>query len=113
MMLMMVIVQGTSRFLTCFVDTFPSWVVALTGPWLEDGRKSRKMRAMRLDWSMDSIQTKLRRLRRDAPESTSERSNSSRSSQIRASRMCWGAEAAGPSGRTWGERAKGVVDLLQ
>ena len=32
--------------------------------WLEEGRKPPEMRAMRSDWSLESIKTKLKHLRR-------------------------------------------------
>ena len=36
--------------------------------WLEEGRKPREMRAMRPDWSLESIKSKLKQLRRGAPD---------------------------------------------
>ena len=36
--------------------------------WLDEGQNSREMRAMRPDWSLDSIKTKLKQLRRGAPD---------------------------------------------
>ena len=43
--------------------------VAQLRQWLDEGRKPREMRAMRPDWSLESIKTKLlKQLRRDAPD---------------------------------------------
>ena len=42
--------------------------VAQLRQWLEKGRKPREMRAMRPDWSLESIKTKLKQLRRGAPD---------------------------------------------
>ena len=36
--------------------------------WLEEGRKPREMRATQPDWSLESIKTKLKHLRRGAPD---------------------------------------------
>ena len=36
--------------------------------WLVDGRKPREMRALRPDWSVESIKTKIKQLRRGAPD---------------------------------------------
>ena len=41
--------------------------VAQLRQWLEEGRKPREMRAMRPDWSLESIKTKLKQLHRGAP----------------------------------------------
>ena len=42
--------------------------VAQLRQWLEEGRKPREMRAMRPDWSLESIKTKLKQLRPGAPD---------------------------------------------
>ena len=42
--------------------------VAQLRQWLEEGRKPRDMRAMRPDWSLERIKTKLKQLRRGAPD---------------------------------------------
>ena len=42
--------------------------VAQLRQWLEEGRKPHEMRAMRPDWSLESIKTKLKQLRRGAPD---------------------------------------------
>ena len=42
--------------------------VAQLRQWLEEGRKPREMRAMRPDWSLESIKSKLKQLRRGAPD---------------------------------------------
>ena len=42
--------------------------VAQLRQWLEEGRKPREMRAMRPDWSLESVKTKLKQLRRGAPD---------------------------------------------
>ena len=42
--------------------------VAQLRQWLDEGRKPREMRAMRPDWSLESIKTKLKQLRRGAPD---------------------------------------------
>ena len=36
--------------------------------WLVDGRKPREMRALRPDWSLESIKTQIKQLRRGAPD---------------------------------------------
>ena len=41
--------------------------VAQLRQWLKEDRKPREMRAMRPDWSLESIKTKLKQLRRGAP----------------------------------------------
>ena len=46
--------------------------VAQLRQWLEEGRKPREMRAMRPDWSLESIKTKLKQLRRGAPVPSAE-----------------------------------------
>ena len=38
--------------------------VAQLRQWLVDGRKPREMRALRPDWSLESIKTKIKQLRR-------------------------------------------------
>ena len=42
--------------------------VAQLRRWLEEGRKPRGMRAMRPDWSLESIKTKLKQLCRGTPD---------------------------------------------
>ena len=42
--------------------------VAQLRQWLNEGRKPREMRALRPDWSLESIKTKLKQLRRGAPD---------------------------------------------
>ena len=42
--------------------------VAQLRQWLEGGRQPREMRAMRPDWSLESIKSKLKQLRRGAPD---------------------------------------------
>ena len=42
--------------------------VAQLRQWLDEGRKPREMRAMRPDWSLESIKSKLKQLRRGAPD---------------------------------------------
>ena len=47
------------------------WVVqdvAQLHQWLEEGRKPREVRAMWPDWSLESTKTKLKHLRRGAPD---------------------------------------------
>ena len=69
---------STSFFLISHLcATFASWVVAVDWAvqnvaqlhqWFEEGRRPREMCAMRPDWSLESIKTKLEQLRRDAPD---------------------------------------------
>ena len=42
--------------------------VAQLRQWLVDGPKPREMRALRSDWSLESIKTKIKQLRRGAPD---------------------------------------------
>ena len=42
--------------------------VAQLRQWLEEDRKPREMRAVRADWSLESITTKIKQLRRGAPD---------------------------------------------
>ena len=42
--------------------------VAQLRQWLDEGRKPSEMRAMRPDWSLESIKSKLKQLRRGAPD---------------------------------------------
>ena len=42
--------------------------VAQLRQWLEEGRKPREIRALRPDWSLDSNKTKIKQLRRGAPD---------------------------------------------
>ena len=42
--------------------------VAQVRQWLDEGRKPREMRALRPDWSLESIKTKIKHLRRGAPD---------------------------------------------
>ena len=42
--------------------------VAQLRQWLDEGRKPREMRALRPDWSLESIKTKIKHLRRGAPD---------------------------------------------
>ena len=59
--------------LNCAFDPFRGvdWAVqdvAQLRQWLEEGRKPREMREMRPDWSLESTKTKLKQLRRGAPD---------------------------------------------
>ena len=42
--------------------------VAQLRQWLEEGRKPREMRALRSDWSLESIKMKIKQMRRGAPD---------------------------------------------
>ena len=55
----------------CTMGRDVDWAVqddAQLRQWLVDGRKPREMRALRPDWSLESINTKIKRLRRGAPD---------------------------------------------
>ena len=61
-----------SRFCNfCITGRGVDWAaqdVAQLRQWRQEGRKPREMRAMRSDWSLESIKTKLKHLRRGAPD---------------------------------------------
>ena len=57
--------------LFCTMGRGADWAVqdvAQLRQWLNEGRKPREMRALRPDWSLESIKTKLKQLRRGAPD---------------------------------------------
>ena len=86
--------------------------VAQLRQWIEDGRNSREMRAMRSDWSLESIKTKLKHLRRGAPDE-SRPLKRRRTSEVLAGRDRDAAadSACAPSAQLTGHVAPDVVAL--
>ena len=70
-MMMMLMIHRPRACNFCTMGRGVDWAVqdvAQLRQWLDEGRKPREMCAMRPDWSLESIKTKLKQLRRGAPD---------------------------------------------